>query len=199
MIKEIIGYTTAITALPKVDSGPNTNGHEYVDLGLPSGTLWATMNVGANTETDYGNYYKYGMGAKTYDSTDTAYTGTEDPLDLSRDTARQVWGGEWHTPTAEQFRELLANTTYEWVTNYLNSGIEGIVFTANGNNLFMPARGEDAEGNSGNYYWTNQPNKDGYCHYFGFNNNNTLYVNIDAFSYYAGGRRRGFSIRPVIG
>lgn len=36
------------------------NGHEYVDLGLPSGTLWATMNLGASSISDYGNYYAWG-------------------------------------------------------------------------------------------------------------------------------------------
>ena len=49
-MKEIIGYTTAITALLKVDSGPNTNGHEYVDLELPSGTLWATISTTPNKD-----------------------------------------------------------------------------------------------------------------------------------------------------
>ena len=97
MIKEIIGYTTATTVLPK--AGPDTNGHEYVDLGLPSGTLWASMNVGANSITDCGNYYMYGKGTTQYNISDTAYEGTEDPLDLSVDTARQVWGGVWHMPT----------------------------------------------------------------------------------------------------
>lgn len=38
----------------------NANGHEYVDLGLPSGTLWANMNVGANSETDNGLYFAWG-------------------------------------------------------------------------------------------------------------------------------------------
>jgi len=66
----------------------NTNGHTFVDLGLPSGTKWATMNVGAESETDYGNYYMYGKGATQYNSSDTAYAGIEDPLDLSVDTAR---------------------------------------------------------------------------------------------------------------
>lgn len=118
----------------------NANGHEYVDLGLPSGTLWATMNVGASSETDYGNYYMYGMGSKTYDSTDTPYTGTEDPLDLTKDTARQVWGGDWHMPTETQGFELIENTTYQWVDNYQESGVNGATFTAqNGNVLFIPA------------------------------------------------------------
>ena len=106
------------------------NGHQYVDLGLPSGTKWATMNVGALSETDYGNHYMYGMGSKTYDSTDTPYAGTENPLASSADTAAQVWGGSWHMPTRAQMQELTANTTYQWVTNYKGSGINGGTFTA---------------------------------------------------------------------
>ena len=42
------------------DSSVNANGHEYVDLGLPSGTLWATMNVGADSPEDYGDYFAWG-------------------------------------------------------------------------------------------------------------------------------------------
>ena len=119
---------------------PDANGHEYVDLGLPSGTLWATMNVGATSETDYGNYYMYGMGAKTYDSSDTPYQGMEGPLPKEYDTAAQVWGGDWRMPTEEQFLELMDNTTYQWVENYNNSGINGgLVTGSNGNTIFLPA------------------------------------------------------------
>ena len=94
------------------------NGHEYVDLGLPSGTKWAKYNVGANSESDYGNYYQYGKGAAQYAVTsgESIYSGTEDPLATSADTAAQVMGGQWHMPTQEQFNELTANTTYEWTT-----------------------------------------------------------------------------------
>lgn len=81
-------------------SQPDPNGHAYVDLGLPSGTLWATMNVGASSETGSGDYYMYGKGSSIYNSSDTTYAGTENPLSLSVDTARQVWGGDWHTPTS---------------------------------------------------------------------------------------------------
>ena len=51
-----------ITADIKIPNGVRHfhHGHEYADLGLPSGTKWATMNVGASSETDYGNYYQYG-------------------------------------------------------------------------------------------------------------------------------------------
>ena len=46
---------------PKPDPGtPNANGHEYVDLGLPSGLLWATCNVGADSPEDYGDYFAWG-------------------------------------------------------------------------------------------------------------------------------------------
>ena len=66
--------------------------YEVVDLGLPSGLLWATCNIGANNELSYGNYYMYGKGAQTYDSSDSAYEGTEKPLASSADTATQVMG-----------------------------------------------------------------------------------------------------------
>ena len=93
-------------------------GHDYVDLGLPTGTKWAKMNIGALSETDYGNYYQYGKGADQYAATSgqSNYSGTERPLDSSVDTAVQVWGGQWHMPTLAQFIELTANTTYEWTT-----------------------------------------------------------------------------------
>lgn len=197
MNKEIIGYTTVITVLPKVDSGPNTNGHEYVDLGLPSGTLWATMNVGASSETDYGNYYMYGMGSKTYDSTDTPYAGTEDPLDLTKDTARVVWGGDWHMPTRAQMQELTANTTYQWVENYQGSGINGGTFTAtNGAVLFIPAAGYWSNGSQNNvgsdgYYWGSSPNGSRDADGLGFGNGGK--------GVGSHGRKFGYSVRPVIG
>ena len=173
------------------------NGHEYVDLGLPSGTKWATMNVGASSETDYGNYYMYGMGSKTYDSTDTPYAGTEDPLATSADTAAQVWGGDWHMPTIEQMQELTANTTYKWVTDYKGSGINGGTFTAtNGAVLFIPAAGDWFNGNPDfvgdeGYYWSSSlDGSDGaYCVSFG-----NAYTEMNS-----GLRKAGRSVRPVVG
>lgn len=175
---------------------PQFNGHEYVDLGLPSGTLWATVNVGASSETDYGNYYMYGMGSKTYDAADSSYTGTEDPLDLSKDTARVVWGGDWHMPTRAQMQELTANTTYQWVTNYKGSGINGGTFTAtNGAVLFIPAAGSwygGSQSDVGNYggYWGSSPD--------GSDNAFYLYFSDGRKGVYGSYRKRGYSIRPVI-
>lgn len=163
----------ALTVSPPI----NANGHEYIDLGLPSGTLWASMNVGASSVTDYGNYYMYGMGSKTYDSTDTPYNGTEDPLDLTKDTARVVWGGDWHMPTTAQLQELTANTTYQYVTDHEGSGTNGYLFTAqNGNSVFFPAAGYHIDGNfvgedSYGCIWSSIPNNNdkAYNLYFGIN------------------------------
>ena len=174
-------------------------GHEYVDLGLPSGTKWATMNVGASSETDYGNYYKYGKGAATYQETsgDTYYEGTEDPLDSSVDTAAQVWGGSWHMPTRAQIQELTTNTTYQWVSNYKGSGINGGTFTAtNGAVLFFPAAGDwyggtqESVGNQG-YFWGSSPSgSDEACFLRLYNNNYSVSNEYRQF---------GFPVRGVVG
>ena len=175
------------------------NGHKYVDLGLPSGTKWATMNVGASSETDYGNYYEYGKGAAPYAATsgDSNYSGTEDPLAASADTAVQVWGGQWHMPTKAQMQELTANTTYQWVTNYKGSKINGGTFTAtNGAVLFLPAAGFWSDGSQrgvGDYsrYWGSSTGGSDYAFY--------LYFGDGENGVYSGLRRYGCSVRPVVG
>ena len=114
---------------------------DYVDLGLPSGTLWAKTNLGAEREIDYGNYYMYGK-TTTYNAQDTPYTGVENPLNLSLDVANQILGDNWHIPTRAQLIELRANTTFEWINNYQNTGVNGAKFTAqNGKYIFIPAAG----------------------------------------------------------
>ena len=117
-------------------------GHEYVDLGLPSGTKWAKMNVGAASETAYGNYYQYGKGNAIYNSHASNYSGMEDPLASSADTATQAWGGDWHTPTKEQCDELMSNTNAEWINV---DGVWGAKLTSlvygNTNYIFIPAAG----------------------------------------------------------
>ena len=117
---------------------------EFVDLGLPSGTLWAKCNVGASTETGYGNYYMYGKGTRQYDYEDNMYEGMENPLSASVDTATQVIGSPWHTPTSTQMRELLNNTVQTKETNFNSSGINGYKFTSKVDNtkyIFLPFAG----------------------------------------------------------
>ena len=175
------------------------NGHEYVDLGLPSKTKWATMNVGASSETAYGNYYQYGKGAAQYAETsgDSKYSGTDDPLAASADTAVQVWGGSWHMPTIAQMQELIDNTTYKWETNYKGSGKNGGTFTAkNGAVLFLPAAGSWDGGErysvgTGGFYCGSSPYGSGSAYYLSISNfgngvNHSL-------------RKGGYSVRPVVG
>ena len=157
------------------------NGHEYVDLGLPSGTLWATCNVGATTPEGYGDYfawgeteskttyswgtYKYANGSrdqilKYCNVSNYAYYGFTDTLTVlqhSDDAATANWGHGWRMPTMGQWDELYQNTTPSWTT--LN-GVNGRMYTAsNGNSLFLPAAGrfwDDVlvyDGLNG-YYWS---------------------------------------------
>ena len=173
-------------------------GHEYVDLGLPSGTLWATMNVGATSVTDYGNYYQYGKGADTYQVTSgqSDYSGTENPLASSADTATVEWGGDWHMPTQGQLNELTANTTFEMVENYQGSGIKGATFTANEQTLFIPYSGIYNDGALYNrsqvcYIWSSTPDGRYYAYYLYLaNNHRSVGNNVRVF---------GYSVRPVIG
>jgi len=173
--------------------------YETVDLGLPSGTLWAKWNVGATSETEYGNYYQYGKGADDYAVTSgqSAYEGEEDPLALSADTAAQEWGGQWHMPTYTQLEELTANTNFTFETDFNGSGVNGGKFTAqNGNYIFIPAAGYCVDGNveiDGFYgvIWSSTPNEANYSIY--------LYFNGDSMSLDVNDNRYGYSVRPVIG
>ena len=171
--------------------------HEYVDLGLPSGTLWATMNVGASSETDYGDHYMYGTGSNTYSDDDTPYDGTENPLDLSKDTARQTWGGNWHMPTKAQFEELITNTNNSWVTINGRKGYKFTNKTDNSKYIFLPAAGaKSSPGNwnyresNGLYYSSTTNGADAY--YLAFASS---VCTVTANSY----RNYGYSVRPVIG
>lgn len=130
------------------------NGFEYVDLGLPSGTKWATCNVGANSETDNGLYFPCGgiVGLDSpyyednFDSHKLKYNGGKKAtLHLDNDAAHIHMGGKWHMPTMEQFEELLdeKNTVSTWLHDYCNSDINGRLFKSRINNetLFIPANG----------------------------------------------------------
>ena len=143
---------------------------DWVDLGLPSGLLWATRNVGASSPTDYGNYYAWGETTpkSVYDwstyryynsSTErlTKYTGSDGLtiLQSGDDAATANYGGR--TPTKEEWQELTNNTTSQWITI---NGVNGRCFTGtNGNSLFLPAAGGrwgSPLGHDGSlgYYWS---------------------------------------------
>ena len=149
-----------------------TKQYEYVDLGLPSGLKWATMNVGATSETDYGDYFQWGLTTpntaddctlESYrycnwpDITLTKYNnisffGTVDNitiLETTDDAARANMGGDWRMPTKDEIQELIDNTDNEWVEDYNGSGVNGRKFTSKTDGrkyIFIPAAGYCLDG-----------------------------------------------------
>ena len=134
---ELMSFTTE-------NSGATTgslNGHDWVDLGLPSGLRWATCNVGASTPTAYGNYYAWGETTtkETYNSSTYTYSGNQTTLPSSADAATANWGSGWRMPTYDELNELRNNCTVTWTTQ---NGVYGRLFTGpNGNSIFLPAAG----------------------------------------------------------
>jgi len=201
--KKVVSYCKNERHIHIDQYNPFHNGYEYVDLGLPSGTKWAKMNVGATSENDYGNFYQYGSGslqyAETYNNssmTNPYYRGTENPLISSSDTAKQVMGGQWHIPTKEQFQELIDNTTNIRIYDFEN-GISGRKFIANnGNYIYFPYGGR---WNGKNYefkseiglYWSSTPYSNNKAYYFS-SDSSSISINNN-YRYY------GYSIRGVIG
>lgn len=190
------------------------NGHEYVDLGLPSGTLWATCNVGATTPEGYGDYFAWGEtvtkeiydGSTYFDTNDGGwgftkynYLGRKTVLDLEDDAAHVNWGGSWRMPTRAEWQELLDNCTWTWTTQ---NGINGSKVTSNKAGytdkfIFLPAAGyrdEDGLSSVGSYggYWSSSLDERSALYAW------ILYFGSDQrypFSYY---RYWGRSVRPVL-
>ena len=194
-------------------------GHDYVDLGLPSGTLWATCNIEANEPEDFGTFFAWGETEpkEIYDwksyrygrffneryelnkyCTDSAFglNGFVDDLTLlepADDAATANWGADWRTPTIAEWEELFVAVPNEWATQ---NGVEGWLFTAsNGNSLFLPAAGYywDGEFNAGlGIYWSSTINKEFPYRAWGF------HFNTDS-SHLCGSsdRNRGQVVRAV--
>ncbi len=156
--------------------------HDRVDLGLPSGTLWATCNIGAFASWASGFYFSWGETESkgvyewsTYqycNGSDTSltkycndayygYNGFTDSLFVLQpddDAATVIWGTDWRTPTSEDWQELLDNTTHRYTTS--SNGTKGILFRgSNGNSIFLPVTDTRPSGtyygnyNNG-YYWS---------------------------------------------
>ena len=153
-----------------------SEGHAYVDLGLS--VKWATMNVGADSPEDYGDYFAWGetqpkdvynwdtykwydgnSGTQTKYCTDSDY-GTVDNktiLELSDDAANANWGGSWRMPTKEDQEELYTQCSWTWGQK---NGVSGYTVTGpNGNSIFLPAAGfrytsHLSKAGSSGFYWS---------------------------------------------
>ena len=202
------------------NSGGNNGGNSsvvWVDLGLPSGLLWADRNVGADNPEDSGNYYAWGETSPkevyTWDTyaygnaynaltkycnkSDYGLDGFTDnltTLEASDDAATVNIGSYARTPRDYEWQELMDNTTVTWTTR---NGVYGRKFTAsNGKSIFLPATG-NRYGSSLNdagergYYWSSTLVTDdpdyAWCFYF---YSRGRFVSSDY-------RSGGFSVRAV--
>lgn len=165
-VGEEVSFTTSISEQQETSySEPtgNMDGYGYVDLGLPSGLLWAYSNIGATNPEDYGNYYAWGEtetketydwstyrycnGSETtltkycYDESygNDGFTDTLTTLDADDDAATINWGSNWRMPTQTEMQELLQYSNKTWTTQ---NGVNGLLYTGpNGNSIFLPAAG----------------------------------------------------------
>lgn len=191
------------------------NLHSWVDLGLPSGTLWANMNIGANTNYDYGDYFAWGETSKKSSYTEENYEhygmAIGDYSGQQRfDAATSIWGGGWRTPTHDEISELDRYCT-TMIIQLIDKQVCKIQGT-NGKYIYMPLAGyyngeSFIEGGIKGHYWSSTPYSgteaiDLY-HYFADDlniitaiptgDNNHLYIPI-----YGSERWFGHTIRPVL-
>ena len=118
------------------------DGHAYVDLGLDSKLLWATMNVGATSPTDFGHYYAWGETTEQNDGQyssnsyslyeNNGYTkyNTNDGVTtlVDKDDAATVnMGGGWRTPTIEELSKIKTDCYWVWTDSYNGTGVAGFI------------------------------------------------------------------------
>ena len=191
--------------------------HEWVDLGLPSGTLWATCYVGATSPEEYGDHFAWGETEpkEVYDwtsykwcngsgttmtkyciSSDFGYNGFTDgktELDPEDDAAYVNWGEGWRMPTKEQLQELIENCTWTWTQQ---NGVNGRLVTGpNGKTIFLSASGVGRDevildpGSYGDFWARTLSNHTYYAYDLGFDS-----VGVN---WHSGDRHFGRCVRAV--
>lgn len=180
-------------------SSGTANGHQYVDLGLPSGILWATSNVGADSMTDCGDYFAWGeTSPKSSYTKENSLTYGKILSDISGDSrydaARANWGGHWRIPTKAEFQELRNHCVWTWTSQ---DGQDGYLVTSakNGNSIFLPAGGRiEFSSNALKEYqiclWTSVAYGDYKSEGFKTTSTSFILTNLD--------RQLGLNIRPVM-
>ncbi len=192
--------------------------HSYVDLGLPSGTKWATYNVGATKPTEYGDYFAWGetkpkaeyswntykwcngsRDSMTKYCTDSG-DGTVDNktlLDVEDDAATANWGSAWRMPTKEEIDELIDGCDWKWVKYFNGGGVNGQLGTSkkNGATIFLPAAGfrldtDFGYAGNGGYYWSSSLYRFYDAYNFSFERYGIWLASIF--------RRNGYSVRAVL-
>ncbi len=210
-------------APPVRNNNSNTTDHEYVDLGLPSGTKWATMNIGAESPEDFGSYFAWGetspmssynLESYTYangyseddpqltkycNNASLGYNGYTDNLTVLEDpddAAIVNWGNGWRMPTYAEVVELRDYCQHEFTTQ---NGVPGTLVTGpNDRSIFIPAAGgrvwESSTDEGEGSYWANSLSTSSPIDAQGFHfEDNSTY----AFTAHSARRYYGYPIRPV--
>ena len=185
------------------------NGHSFVDLGLPSGLLWATCNVGAKMPWETGLYFAWGEttgytatqvkeGLRKFSKSSYKVKNVKADLTPEQDAAHANMGGKWRMPTKENFQELIKNCDSEWTEDYNGTGVAGELFTSttNGNSVFFPDAGycngsSVRSVSSRGYCWSASWDTSDDAWYLSFN---SWDIGTDSL-----GRYLGFSVRGVCG
>lgn len=167
MRKILISLSLMLMALSSNLFAQEITPGKEVDLGLPSGTIWAGWNVGASSPEEYGGYYAWGeteeeseYAGSTYEFYDCQtdyYTNIGSNISGTKyDVARQKWGGSWRMPTKAEFDELTSKCIWTWCQY---KGVWGRKVTGpNGNSIFLPAAGSRSsdilyeDGEEGSYW-----------------------------------------------
>ncbi len=203
-------------------NGEGGGSHEYVDLGLPSGTLWATCNVGATAPEQSGDYFawgeterksyygwdnlKYNSGGEEEDAYWTKYFTSNEfcqgdvdnktVLESMDDAARTTLGGDWRTPTATECEELVSICQWEDATI---NGIKGRkAIGSNGKSIFFPLAGyyfqsrNDGVESLGCYMSATLSNKPDFCNGLCLNYSSNRQEVARVARWY------GISVRPVM-
>ena len=212
-----VSMTMLVAGCGKDDAESDNVTDEWVDLGLPSGLLWAKCNVGASSPEDYGDYFAWGeTQAKSNYSWETYRYANGDYYQLTKYCYNKYYGYNEFTdnlttltddddaaaanvtgsrmPTRDDWKELLNNTTSQWTT--IND-INGRIFTGpNGKTIFLPAAGgrwgdEFSDVGSSGGYWSSSLSDDRPDHAggFGFSSDDMIHGISD--------RNIGYPVRPV--
>ncbi len=207
-------YRTYVKLLGEVYYDPNVysittlnkviNGHKFINLGLPSGLLWAECNVGASSPWEDGDYYAWGETQTKSDYSWSTYKWGSNPtkynssdgkttLEASDDVATVKWGKECRMPSRAEFQELYNKCDWTWKSSY--NGASGyLVKGPNGQTIFFPASGNgvlSSHGSYGYYRSSSLNTRKARCAY---------YLNFYSGGIYPSGyefRCNGLSVRPV--
>lgn len=201
------GDVSSITTTGEKPTYTRINGHKFVDLGLPSGLLWAETNVGASFSSDDGDYFAWGETAsKSYYEWDSykwnrpcyKYNSSDGKttLDSEDDAATVNWGAPCRMPDTSEFQELCSKCYWSWQPSY--KGTSGyLVKGPNGRTIFFPASGRRyadvlCDHASEGYYWSRSLYSDEsdfvFCFYF-----RSGYVTPPDIHW----RCNGYTVRPV--